>query len=545
MNFKDNIPSPEDFIRAAGYYKAADEINPESVQRKQVKEIKPAGQTADPRLQTAGLGLQGTGPGFQTAHPGFPGRRLRVACYCRVSTVFSDQDGSIENQRRHYEDVIRSNPYWELAGTYCERVSGTHVEGRPELQYLLRECERKRVDLILTKSISRFSRSTTDLLSLVRTLKGYGARIIFEEENIDTGSAEGEFMISLLASVAEAEVRSISENNKWAIRKRFENGTYIFPRAPYGYDVRDGRIEINECEAEIVRFIFSSYINGASPQAIARHLNEEGIPTKRAGEKWRERKPSGKWNYGTVGQMLRNVFYTGDCLLQKNYHGDDYRVRQNKGALPQYYIQDHHEAIIDRATYEEAQEMIKLRSEKHNGQAKTARKRYTLSGKCKCGLCGATLIREIRRGGRRKERHAGKRKDGKCGGEEGSQTTGRSVGTYWVCAKHRRNKEACSLRQVKEEDIWEAFARTLRGLKDDSNITRVWRELKDDSNSIDMLLEEELFSFLEYVKAYDGRQSELEKIFTESVEKVIISDRAPQIRFRMRYGLVLMEDLLI
>jgi len=357
-------------------------------------------------------------------------KKISVAAYCRVSTDHEDQDGSITMQREHYERVIKEHPDWELAGVYFERISGTRMDTRVQLNMLLEECKNGHVDLVLTKSISRFSRNTTDLLWMVRTLTSMGTGIFFEKENIDTRSGDGELLITLLASYAEEESRSISENNKWAIRKRFESGQYKYANAPYGYDIKDGCLLVNEREAEIVRYIYEEYLKGKGVHRIASDLNDQNIPPKKVDKKWVKREHSGKWSASTISSMLQNEMYIGNCLWQKYYHDSDYHLRLNQGELPKYYIESHHEAIIDKEIFEKVKCLMDQKRKEFRLGGK--RMKHTFSGKCICGLCGSVLIRE-------------------------NNTRSRKKDVTWVCSFHRKNAENCSLKPVYENDIRNAF----------------------------------------------------------------------------------------
>ena len=182
-----------------------------------------------------------------------PARRLKVAAYCRVSTDKEDQKSSIRIQKEHFSSVAAQHEDWLFVGVYADIVSGTKKEKRPQLQRLLADCAAGRVNLVLTKSVSRFARNTTDLLEMVRSLTAKGTDISFERENIDTRTMDSEFLLTILASLAEDESHSISANCRWGLQKRFENGTYRAASAPYGYDLVDGNYAVNELEAEIVK----------------------------------------------------------------------------------------------------------------------------------------------------------------------------------------------------------------------------------------------------------------------------------------------------
>jgi DNA invertase Pin-like site-specific DNA recombinase len=245
-------------------------------------------------------------------------RKLRVAAYARVSTDLDSQETSIENQCDHYKAFIEANPVWELAGIYAESgVSGTKADTRPELQRLMQDCEAGAVDVIVTKSISRFARNTSECLSMVRELTSLGIRLIFEKENIDTETMESEFLLTLLAAFAESESASISTNQKWAIRKRFQAGTYKGGKVPYGYRRTKKGYIIHPAEAATVRRIFYALADGKGTLVIARELNEERIPTWT--ESYKGLEAQGKWRSNSIIAIARNEFYTGDSLYQKTF----------------------------------------------------------------------------------------------------------------------------------------------------------------------------------------------------------------------------------
>ena len=229
---------------------------------------------------------------------------------------------------------------------------------------LVEDCEKGLIDLVITKSISRLSRNTTDCLALVRKFLNYDVYIIFEKENIHTGSMESELMLAILASMAESEVRSISENEKWSIKKRFQNGTYIFSYPPYGYTNVDGEMVIVPEQAEIVKQIFADCLAGKSTHIIAKELNERGIPSRKGG----------KWTGGTINGILTNEKYIGAALYQKTYTDENFKRKRNYGEEEQYYCEDHHEPIIDKDTFEKAKEAIRQRGlEKGNCSEDTSK----------------------------------------------------------------------------------------------------------------------------------------------------------------------------
>ncbi len=371
-------------------------------------------------------------------------KKIRVAGYCRVSTGSEQQETSIDAQRKHYESYIRSNPDWEFAGIYWEaEVSGTKKENRPELSRLIADCKAGRVDLILTKSISRFARNTTDCLEMVRTLTGFGVKILFEKENIHTGTMESELLLTLFSSFAEEESKSISANVTWSIRKRFEKGIYRFSKAPYGYRLVDGIFEIDREKASIVKEIFEGALSGKGTYIIAEELNARGIST---GTNKLDGSP-GKWTASMILSMLKNVVYIGDILHQKTF-SERFRGKINYGERQMYYVEGHHEAIIDPETFRKANSEVKRRDLEQGNRVPVNRQlrrnprhsSYTFSGKLECGCCGANMKRVTQKVSSGKRYH-------------------------WSCSDHLKNPAKCAMTRQNETDIRNAFLTLLNKLR--------------------------------------------------------------------------------
>ena len=313
-------------------------------------------------------------------------KALRVAAYCRVSTDSAEQETSYEAQKRHYQTLIEGRPEWTLAGIFAdEGISGTQAKKRPEFLRLIEECKAGRVDLVVTKSISRFSRNTVDCLNYIRELKSLGIAVLFEKENINTLDAKGEVLITIMASIAQQESLSISQNVRIGIQYRMQQGhgrlnTSVFlglrnAGAP-------GEYEIVPEEAEVARRIFREYLEGYSPAAIAERLEAEGVLTG-AGRP--------HWYPSTVVRILENEKYCGDLVLQKYYTEDvlTHKVVKNDGLFPQYLVDDHHPPIVPREVFQQVQGEIARRSPMRGGGARDC----ALSGKLVCGKCGRTLKR--------------------------------------------------------------------------------------------------------------------------------------------------------
>ena len=271
----------------------------------------------------------------------------KVAAYARVSVEKGRTLNSLSAQVSYYNNLIQRNNEWEYVGVYADSgISGTKTEGRDEFNRLLADCENGLVDIILCKIISRFARNTVDLLATVRHLKTLGIEVRFEKENINSLSSDGELMLSILASFAQEESISISNNVKWAIRKGFQKGK---PRIGiiYGYEVKNGKLKVNEHQKEVVIRIFNLYLNGNSAYAISKILNNDNIPTYY----------NKKWHSHVVLSILRNEKYVGNCLLQKYYTQNPltHQLKPNSGELPMYYATDTHSAIINEELFNKVQ----------------------------------------------------------------------------------------------------------------------------------------------------------------------------------------------
>lgn len=316
---------------------------------------------------------------------------LRVAAYCRVSTDDEEQKTSYEAQIGYYTEKINSNPEWQMAGIFAdEGISGTQAQKRPEFLKMIRLCRQRKIDIILTKSLSRFARNTVDSLGYIRELRALGIAVISEKENINTLTAESEMLITIMSCFAQAESESISKNVSWGIRQSFKNGNVPMQYARLlGYRKgHDGNAEIIPEEAEVVKEIYRCYLDGMSMNLIADRLNEKGLTTKGGSSPYRKT---------VVQRILTNEKYTGDALLQKTYVTDciTKKTRKNNGELPMYLVKNHHEPIISRSDFNRVQEEMARRSAKRTiadkltktGQGKYSAK-YALSELLICGECG-------------------------------------------------------------------------------------------------------------------------------------------------------------
>ena len=319
---------------------------------------------------------------IEAAAPGLPARK-KVAAYARISMQTERMNHSLSAQISYYSGLIQKNPQWEYAGVYADNgLSGTK-SNRAEFQRMLDDCEAGKIDIILTKSISRFARNTVDLLETVRHLKELGIEVRFEKENINSLSGDGEVMLTLLASFAQEEVTSISNNVKWRVRKRMEQGIPNGHFRVYGYRWEGDELIIVPEEAAIVKRIFQDFLDGKSRLETERELNAEGITT-RDGYAWQD---------SSLKNILTNITYTGNMLLQKEYIEDPISKhrKKNRGELPQYFVEDTHEAIIDMETFRYVQNEMARRKEL-GALANKSINTSCFTGKIKCPYCGRSYM---------------------------------------------------------------------------------------------------------------------------------------------------------
>lgn len=313
--------------------------------------------------------------------------KLRVAAYCRVSTDSDEQETSYEAQITHYTAYINSHPDWELAGIYADDgISGTNTKKREEFNRMIDDCMAGKIDKVITKSISRFARNTVDCLNYIRKLKDKSIPVYFEKENIDSMDSKGEIMLTIMASLAQQESQSLSQNVKLGLQYRYQQGEIQINCARFlGYTKNEKKkLIIVPEEAEVVKRIYREYLEGASMLKIARGLQADGILNGAGRE---------KWHTSNINQILRNEKYIGDALLQKTYTTDfltKTRVK-NHGIVPQYYVENSHEAIIPRDIFMQVQEELIRRRIVHtspNGKNRTFSSTHSFSNMIICGGCG-------------------------------------------------------------------------------------------------------------------------------------------------------------
>lgn len=342
-------------------------------------------------------------------------KQKRVAAYARVSCGKDAMLHSLASQVDYYRNYICRHPGWEYAGVYADEAKTGTKDSREQFQRLLADCRAGKIDHIVTKSISRLARNTVTLLETVRELKSLGISIYFEEQNIDTATADGELMLSILASYAQEESLSNSENMKWRIHSNFQNGLAWNPTL-LGYRYDSGSYHIEPTEAETVRLIFDSYLDGMGATAIAKMLNKS-TAVSRFGNGWGQR---------SIMQILQNYTYTGNLMLQKTFSENHLtkKKRYNQGELPMYHIQDSHEAIVSLERYNAVQEEIRRRAEKHSRPHQNKGK-YPFSGLLVCGNCGKHYVRK---------------------------TT--PTGAVWICPTYStKGKAACPSKRIPENTL--------------------------------------------------------------------------------------------
>lgn len=356
----------------------------------------------------------------------------RVAAYCRVSTDNLDQANSLESQQRYFNEYIKRNPLWELYEVYVdEGISGTSTKKRASFNRMIDDAKNKKFDLIITKEISRFARNTLDSIGYTRELKRHGIGVIFMNDNINTLDADAELRLTIMSSIAQEESRKTSDRVKWGQRRMMEQGV-VFGRDMLGYDVRNGKLYINEEGAETVRLIYRKFLDeGKGTHIIAKELREAGIKTSTYMK---------DWSYTVILRILKNEKYCGDLVQQKTYTPDylSHSKKYNKGEVEYVTIRNHHEPIISREIFEATQREIERRRNLHGAKNSFAN-RYALSGKIICAECGSTFIH---------------RKNTSSNGKQNES---------WTCIQHQKygrertnqNNErvGCSNVSINEKDI--------------------------------------------------------------------------------------------
>lgn len=390
--------------------------------------------------------------------------KKRVCAYCRVSTDSTKQHTSFVAQTKYYKEYIERREEWEFVCIFADESSGTKVKNRDEFGRMIKECNKGNIDLIITKSITRFARNTVDSIETIRMLKSLGIAVYFEKENINTMSEQSEQMLTILSSIAQGESENISTNVRWGIHKRFGDGSYIPSSVAYGYAKdENGELIIKEDEAGIVRRIYNEYLSGKGSYAIARDLTRDNISTIRIAE---------NWNEGVIKQILQNPIYLGELLLQKTYTTDvlPFTKKINHGELPMYSVKDSHEAIITKEQAERVQEIYEYRRVQMGiDDSSKYQNRYEFSSKIICKECSGTF--------RRQKIYIGKPYEK----------------IQWCCVNHIKDSKNCTMKAVREDIVKDAFL-------------TMWNKLVSNHGEI-------LYPLLESLKKLRVNKEQEEEIF--------------------------------
>lgn len=438
---------------------------------------------------------------------------IRVAAYCRVSTDKTDQANSLESQQKYFNEYIKRNPLWKLYNIYVDDgISGTNTKKRAAFNQMIKDAKCGNFDLIITKEISRFARNILDSIGYTRELKAIGVGVIFLNDNINTLDNDAEMRLAFLSTMAQEESRKTSERVKWGLRRQMENGV-VLGRDMLGYDVRKGKLIVNEEGARTVRLIYHKFLDeGKGAHRIAKELREEGIKTSSRMK---------DWSYTVILRILRNEKYCGDLVQQKTYTPDylTHQKKRNYGEVETVTIRGHHEPIISRKRFEAVQRELERRKPSQSTVG-TFANRYALSGKIVCAECGARFVRRQK-----------KRKDG-------------TFNVKWVCAESQKNggnhkdkdgeNAGCTANSIGDKDIKELLQRVaacaVAGRKDVTvrlidTVESVVKTVGDNDNTI--LLRKEIerceekkkklldmclngyIKAQEYKNAYDSLQSQI------------------------------------
>ena len=423
--------------------------------------------------------------------------RLRVAAYCRVSTDDEDQIKSYNSMVKYYTELIKNNNQWIFAGVYADKaITGTKVDKREDFQRLIQDCMDGKIDMVIAKSLPRFARNTLDTLKYVRMLKEKGIAVYFEVEKINT-MKDGEFLMTILSSVAQQEVKNTSAYVKKGLKMKMKRGELVGFQGclGYDYDVATKSLSINEEGAKTVRYIFDRYVSGAGSTMIARELNEQGITTIKGNP----------WTTSSVMGIINNEKYKGDILLGKTFTVDPISKRrlENLGEEDRFYIRDHHQPIVSEETFARAQEIRERRNGGRKsptpGKREKYSRQYAFSCMLECGFCGSSLSR------RRWHSNSKYKK------------------TIWQCVTSTKSgKRYCpDSKGIPEQVIEEAFVESYKMLCSDNKdileefISRVEKTLSEDT-ARDKLMK--------YQKSADNLQSKRKTLLENYLEGVVSQD---------------------
>lgn len=347
--------------------------------------------------------------------------RKKVAAYARVSENTEQLMHSLSAQISYYSSLIQKNPEWEYVGVYAdEGITGTSTKHRTEFKRLVEDCTAGKIDMVLVKSISRFARDTVDTLETTRYLKSIGIDVFFEREHIHSMSDDGEFLLTLLASFAQEESRSISENIKWSVRKKFQQGIPNGHKAPFGYEWDGEMFRIIPDQGRVVKIIYRRYLRGESAYGIAKALAEDGVKGQ-MGVPIEE---------STVKNILSSHSYMGSMILQKHYFTEEHTRKKNHGELPRFVVEDMFEPLVSEQEFEKAQEIMQIRAEQRPNKNP---KLTAFSGKVRCGDCGCSVSRRTAPKGKK-----------------------------WVCnTRERKGMDKCGMRPLYETELMGAATKAL------------------------------------------------------------------------------------
>ncbi len=455
-------------------------------------------------------------------------QKLRVCAYCRVSTNSEDQLNSYKSQMKYYTDLIQKSNEWEFVEIYAdEAITGTQVTKREEFQRMINDCMNNEIDMVITKSISRFARNTLDTLKYVRMLKEKNIAVYFEDEKINTLTMDGELLLVVLSSVAQQEVENISANVKKGLKMKMKRGELVGFQGCLGYDYHtdDKTITINEQEAVIVRYIFARYIEGAGGMVIGKELENLGYKTKRESPKWAE---------STVVGIIKNEKYKGDILMGKTFTVDPISKRRlnNFGEEDKFYIREHHEPIISEEIFEKAQGILRRRSRARNchvegGKREKFSRQYAFSCMLECGFCGGTLTRRSWHAGTEHQK------------------------TIWQCVTStKKGKENCpESKGIPEEAIEKAFVESYRLLCDNNKdvlkefLQRMEQALSSSNVS------KQLSKVEKDISSLQQKRSKLVDLHLDgSIDKITYQEKSAEINSKLekleseRQGLLGMAD---
>jgi DNA invertase Pin-like site-specific DNA recombinase len=439
-------------------------------------------------------------------------QKLRVCAYCRVSTNSEDQLSSYKSQMKYYTDLIKKNNEWEFVAIYADEAATGTNDRRQDFQRLINDCMNGEIDMVITKSISRFARNTLDTLKYVRMLKEKTIAVYFEDEKINTLTMDGELLLVVLSSVAQQEVENISANVKKGLKMKMKRGELVGFHGCLGYDYHpdDKTITINQQEAEIVRYIFTRYIEGAGGMVIGKELENFGYKTKRNSPQWAE---------STITGIIRNEKYKGDILMGKTFTVDPISKRRlnNFGEEDKFYIRKHHESIISEEIFEKAQEILRRRSRARNchlegGKREKFSRQYAFSCMLECGFCGGTLTRRSWHAGTEHQK------------------------TVWQCVTStKKGKENCpDSKGIPEQAIEKAFVESYRILCDNDKdilkefLQRMEQALNASNISKQLTKVEKDISFMQQ------KRSKLVDLHLDgSIDKAIYKEKSVEINNKL------------